>query len=247
MRKLFVLCVLVCAPALLASPYEVRSAKHVMTIDVEGGGETREFVVRVTDNESGALLLSERIGANAQSPEKIVNVDGRTVRVRITEGGGNLETMLVVQQDSMTIDAISTSWLTKFRPAGSFIPPVRATAGVRGGRVDPLAAQYKLPEGVFRIGEDVKAPVVIRRVEPVYPEVARKSRIAGIVILETIIDRNGNVRNARVLKPLPFGLDEAALDAVRQWKFRPGTRNGEPVDVLFNLTINFRLPDEEAP
>jgi TonB family protein len=45
----------------------------------------------------------------------------------------------------------------------------------------------------------------------------------------------------QVLKPLPFGLDQAAVDAVRRWKFRPGTLNGQPVDVIFNLTVNFKL------
>jgi TonB family protein len=44
-----------------------------------------------------------------------------------------------------------------------------------------------------------------------------------------------------VLKPLAFGLDQAAADAVRRWKFRPGTLNGQPVDVIFNLTVNFKL------
>ncbi len=45
----------------------------------------------------------------------------------------------------------------------------------------------------------------------------------------------------QVLKPLPFGLDQAAVDAVRRWKFKPGTLNGQPVDVIFNLTVNFKL------
>ena len=83
--------------------------------------------------------------------------------------------------------------------------------------------------------------MVINRVEPVYPEVARKARISGIVIVECIIDKSGNVTNVQVLKPLPFGLDQAAVDAVRRWKFRPGTLNGQPVDVIFNLTVNFKL------
>ena len=48
-------------------------------------------------------------------------------------------------------------------------------------------------------------------------------------------------RNVQVLKPLPFGLDQAAVDAVRRWKFKPGTLNGQPVDVIFNLTVNFKL------
>jgi periplasmic protein TonB len=93
----------------------------------------------------------------------------------------------------------------------------------------------------LRVGGDVKAPVVISRVEPSYPEVARKARISGIVIVECIIDKNGTVRNVKVLKPLPFGLDQAAVDAVQKWRFRPGTLNGQPVDVIFNLTVNFKL------
>jgi len=92
-----------------------------------------------------------------------------------------------------------------------------------------------------RVGGNVKAPTVIDRVEPAYTEIARKARIQGVVILEAIIDRNGNVTDVRVLKPLPMGLDQAALDAVKKWKFKPGTLGGRPVPVIFNLTVNFRL------
>jgi protein TonB len=91
------------------------------------------------------------------------------------------------------------------------------------------------------VGGDVKPPVVISRVDPVYPEVARKARISGIVIIEAIIDKGGTVRDVKVLKGLPFGLDQAAADAVRRWRFKPGTLNGQPVDVIFNLTVNFKL------
>ena len=89
--------------------------------------------------------------------------------------------------------------------------------------------------------QDVKPPVAISRIDPQYTEVARKARVEGIVIIEAIIDRNGNVTDARVLKPLALGLDTAALDAVRRWKFTPGTLNGQPVPVIYNLTVNFRL------
>jgi TonB family protein len=97
----------------------------------------------------------------------------------------------------------------------------------------------------LRVGGDVRAPVVMEKVEPVYTEEARKARIKGIVIVEAVIGRDGLVKNASVLKPLPFGLDQAAVDAVKQWKFKPGTLDGKPVDVIFNLTVNFRL--EKAP
>ena len=71
--------------------------------------------------------------------------------------------------------------------------------------------------------------------------VARKARIQGTVILEAVIDRNGNVTDVRTLKPLPMGLDIEAMNAVRKWRFKPGTLNGRPVPVIFILTVNFRL------
>lgn len=92
-----------------------------------------------------------------------------------------------------------------------------------------------------RVGGNVKAPIAIRRVDPIYTEAARKARIQGIVIIEAVIDREGNVTDARVLKPLPLGLDLAALNAVKQWKFKPGTLNGQAVPVYYNLTVNFRI------
>ena len=97
------------------------------------------------------------------------------------------------------------------------------------------------------MGGDVKAPVVLGRVNPMYSEEARQARVSGIVILEVLIDKTGVVREANVLKGLPMGLSEAAADAVRQWTFEPATKNGEPVDVVFNLTINFKLDGKTRP
>jgi protein TonB len=114
----------------------------------------------------------------------------------------------------------------------------------RRAKVAPAAPEPEpaspIGAGPLRVGGDVKAPIVIRRVEPVIPEAARKARVAGIVILETVIDKEGRVADAKVLKGLPLGLDEAALEAVKQWTFRPGTLNGEPVDVIFHLTVNMK-------
>jgi len=94
----------------------------------------------------------------------------------------------------------------------------------------------------LRIRKGVIAePQVISRVNPLYPEEARMARATGIVIVQAEIDREGNVVWVHVLKPLPYGLSEAAVDAVRQWRFSPATIDGKPVSVLFNLTTNFRL------
>lgn len=114
--------------------------------------------------------------------------------------------------------------------------------GVVGGTLGgQLGGQIGGTGTALRVGGDVKAPVAITRIEPQYTELARKARIEGIVIIEAIIDRNGNVTDARILKPLPLGLDQSALEAVKRWKFSPGTLNGQAVPVIYNLTVNFRL------
>ena len=84
-------------------------------------------------------------------------------------------------------------------------------------------------------------PVAIERVQPVYTEPARRARIQGFVILEATIDRTGRVTDVEVVKPLSFGLDESAVQAVRQWRFTPATLQGRPVPVYFRLTVHFRV------
>lgn len=97
-----------------------------------------------------------------------------------------------------------------------------------------------LPAGVVRIGGDIKPPMKIADVRPVYPQQARDARIQGVVIMELIIDPQGNVSDAHVLRSVQL-LDNAALDAVRQWKFVPTLMNGVPVSVAMTVTVNFSL------
>lgn len=94
---------------------------------------------------------------------------------------------------------------------------------------------------IVYVGGEVKRPIAIHQPKPSYSETARKARIQGAVVLEAIIDKEGNVVDLKVLKGLPFGLSEEAVKAVRQWKFRPATLNGKPVAVFYNLTANFGL------
>ena len=97
------------------------------------------------------------------------------------------------------------------------------------------------PDGPILVGGDVKPPEKIYQPQPAYTEIARKARIQGVVIVQAIIDKQGGVTNVKVLKGLPMGLEEAAVDAIKQWKFKPATLNGKPVTVYYNLTVNFKL------
>jgi TonB family protein len=91
-----------------------------------------------------------------------------------------------------------------------------------------------------RIGGDVKAPERIKYVPPVYPEIAKTARVSGVVILEALISPSGDVADARVLRSIPL-LDQAAIDAVRQWKYATTTLNGMPVPVVLTVTVNFTI------
>jgi TonB family protein len=89
-----------------------------------------------------------------------------------------------------------------------------------------------------RIGGQIKAPTKIKDVKPVYPAIAQSARVAGAVTIEATIGPDGKVADAKVVRSIPL-LDQAALDAVRQWEYTPTLLNGEPVPVVVNVTINF--------
>lgn len=93
----------------------------------------------------------------------------------------------------------------------------------------------------MKVGRGVLPPKKIYTPAPPYTEEARQGRIQGVVILEAIIDEQGNVRDVKILKGLALGLSEAAAETARAWRFEPATLNGEPVPVYFNLTVRFSL------
>ena len=95
--------------------------------------------------------------------------------------------------------------------------------------------------GPLEIGGEVAAPVRIHFIKPRYTEIARRARITGSVILETVIDRDGRVTEIKVLKRLGMGLTESAVEAVAQWRFKPSTLNGRPVAVIYRPTVHFEI------
>jgi len=96
------------------------------------------------------------------------------------------------------------------------------------------------PRAPVRVGGTIRPPVKIDDVAPVYPPIALAARKQGLVIIQATIGLDGRVIDAQVLKSEPL-LDQAALDAVRQWRYTPTQLNGEPVAVIMTVTVSFRL------
>jgi TonB family protein len=91
-----------------------------------------------------------------------------------------------------------------------------------------------------RVGGNIRVPIKTRDVKPVYPPLAQSANVQGVVILEAILDANGSVAAARILRSIPL-LDQAALIAVRQWQFTPTLVDGVPRAVMMTVTVNFSL------
>ena len=95
--------------------------------------------------------------------------------------------------------------------------------------------------GPYRPGSGITAPELLREVKPDYTEDARRRNLEGEVVVEIIVRRDGTVGNMRLLQGLGAGLDQRAMEAVRQWRFAPARRHGTPVDVLVEVAVEFRL------
>jgi protein TonB len=137
-------------------------------------------------------------------------------------------------------------------------PPMAATGGVVGGvpggipggqmggviggiiSSTPVAVPKVATPQRVRVSQGVTQGLLTRRVNPTYPPLARQARIQGSVVLQAEISKAGDIQNLRLVSGHPM-LAPAAIEAVKQWKYRPYILNGEPVEVETQITVNFTL------
>ena len=124
-----------------------------------------------------------------------------------------------------------TETATQAMPPAEMPPPAPASEPVRTDRGGVYSV---VPAGGTQ-------PEEIERVVPRYPGIARRAGVYGPVVIRGIVRRDGTIDNVEVIKDLPYGLGEAAKDAVSEWHFRPATYRGDPIDVYYTVTVNFRL------
>ena len=95
--------------------------------------------------------------------------------------------------------------------------------------------------GLMKIGGGVSEPELIYKVDPEFSEEARKAKFMGIVTVTLVVDQNGNPQNVHLLRGVGMGLDEKAIEAVKQYKFKAARYNGKPVAVQLNVEVNFQI------
>ena len=159
----------------------------------------------------------------------------------VVQAAAPLETPASIEAEPTTIDAAQIEAAVAGAEVGGATGGV--TGGVAGGTGSALSAAPAEPPaaaGPFRVGDEIARPRKIRDVRPVYPQPAMSARVGGNVLIEATIGIDGKVHNARVVRSIAL-LDQAALDAVRQWEFEPSRINGLPVAVTMVIIVTFAL------
>jgi protein TonB len=120
--------------------------------------------------------------------------------------------------------------------------PGGSMGGVIGGMINstPVAVPKIATPQRVRVSSGVQSGLLVRKVNPSYPPLARQARIQGVVILQAQISKDGNIENLQLISGHPM-LAPAAIEAVKQWKYKPYLLNGEPVEVETQVQVNFTL------
>jgi TonB family protein len=114
--------------------------------------------------------------------------------------------------------------------------------GIPVSTVCPFDVQFNLRSaGAVTMAAGMVPPSVLSRVTPLYTDEAKRAQLSGTVVLQAVIRTDGIVDIVRVVRGLAGGLTDSAIDALKQWRFQPGSKNGKAVDVALNIEVNFNL------
>ncbi|HSY49879.1 MAG TPA: TonB family protein [Thermoanaerobaculia bacterium] len=138
-----------------------------------------------------------------------------------------------VHTDTTVTDTTASTAMATSPPPTETQPPIEPPAQVHVAE-DNAGVYSAVPAGGTQ-------PEETNRVVPRYSMMARHANIQGPVVVRGIVRRDGTIDNVEIIKDLPYGLGQAASDAVSQWHFRPATYHGEPIDVYYTVTVNFKL------
>ncbi len=155
-------------------------------------------------------------------------------------GGHTVQSYKFLWQAQAGIRRSDDLWMLEPDEGATEILPSSATSEATNPP-SPVPLPLALPKNLYRIGGKVSPPALIHKTEPTYTKAAQHAKIEGRVILSAEVHPDGKAHNFQIVQNLDPGLDQKAIEAVTQWRFRPGMRDGNPVAVLATFEINFRL------
>ena len=217
-------------------PPPPRPAPPAPPVDPEQIKEFEEGAVKAQNELDPPTLINKVDPKYPDDARRSGKEDNVILNVR-TDTRGNVERVMVLKGKfpSLNNAAVEALRQWKYRP---YVIDGRARSVVFTVNV-----RFKLKESSgdsLEVGGDIPQPAVLKRVDPIYPEDARKAGVEGTVILYVTTDTEGRVDRVRVLKSIP-ALDRAAMDAVGQWEYEPYIHEGKPTPVSFSVTVNFKL------
>ncbi|MGB2906682.1 MAG: energy transducer TonB [Candidatus Aminicenantaceae bacterium] len=205
-------------------------------IDPEKIEEFEKGAIKARDAVNPPKLI-KRVDPIYPEEARISKTEGTVILNIRTDVTGQVERVLVLRGVDAALD----------KAAADAVKQWKYEPFVQNGEPKPVVfsvtVRFRSKESILKsieVGGEIAPPVVVKRVDPVYPEEARKDGIQGSVILYVTTDEEGRVKKVEVLKSIP-ALDKAAVDAVRQWVYEPYLKDGVPKPVSFAITVQFRL------
>jgi TonB family protein len=217
------------------------------------GPEALQAVLNLSMNNDPAraidyLTRARNVAANGNDMATALTWMAR-VRQGEPYGGPEAESLfrgaMAAADANSAEQALALEFYTQFlkaRDRAVEAAPIEARAkAIRTVRINSMGPRERAASSIYKVGGGVKPPSLIFKMEPEYSEEARAAKLSGVVKLKVVVDVDGKAKNIEVVDALGLGLDEQAVLAIQQWRFKPGEKDGGPVPVLALIEVNFRL------
>jgi TonB family protein len=203
--------------------------------DAQSGAHATVEAPRTAGDAGGVNFrtstATDRLAGLLSDPQKATEVEPLLQRALAVETPDSLDTAVTLE--------LYARFLREHDRGDEATPKAQRAAEIRRNKL--AMDSVNTPGDAFRVGGGVSAPVVVSKKDPEYTEVARAAKYQGTVLLGVEIGPDGLARNIHVLRSLGLGLDEKAIEAIQQWRFRPGQKDGQPVTVAASIEVNFKL------
>ncbi len=209
------------------------------------GQQGSDFVV-IVNPDNAVEMLTHKEASDLFLKKRQQWQDGRATEPVDQEFSAEIRRAFTIEVHGRKVENVRSYWQKRIFSGTGTPPPELAgdAAVIEFVRTHPGGVGYVSPvnrlNGV-RVMQLITAPVLVKQVPPVYPARAQRMGVEGNVQLRITISAEGKVSDVKILAGLPHGLNEAAMDAVRRWRFNPASAGDKPVESMLNVSVGFKL------